>query len=480
MPGFLDFALAAAQALLLPVLAGCAFPRELGGPTRAFLGAASIGAVVVAGHGLGVPQPVAMGAAATFALGAAALALRRRDPATDPPLSGRERLALAALWLALLPLAAAAVLRALHDPVLAWDARKLWYGRVRDLYFWEPIGGNPLSAYPELGPALWMLPVRWLGLAYEGAGRAVLPIAYFAWIAALPRLLGRPIGFAAAAAAALSAPLAFDVRALTDGYQDALVLVASGFACVALLRLVLGAGEPSPRHLAATGVLTGLPALVKQEGLVWGLVLAVACAAALLAGRRRPPWRQVRRLALPFAAGWIATVASWPALLAWNHVAVGVQGDAFTVASIAGALGQVDRWPVIAPYFARYAEAHRFHLLACAVSAGAAAAMVPRLRRALAMLATVLLLHMAFLALAFLSTRSHLAWHLENAFARLAYQGDFVYVVVVSLALGALGLEIEARRPPATAPWEPDPGRALAATAAAEGPEPPPPARHGD
>ena len=483
MPGLADILLAVGYLVGLPILAGSAIAAVVGWPARAYVGALAVGMVVVVGHGLRVPQSLALAGGAAVAMGLAALARKRRSAERAAPLSAQEKAVVAALAALLFPAAASAALRALHDPVLAWDGLKIWYAKARAAYFWDPIALDPRPAYPELGPVLWMLPMRWLGPGFENVGRAFLPVAYFAWVAGLPAVLGRPYGWTALAAALVSAMMAFDVAALTNGYQDAFVLVTAGFATATWLGLLLridaarASGDPGERNaaspdlvasgdraampgppsaLVAAGVLTGALPMMKQEGMVWSLLLGGAFLGSLFWAPIRS-WRRLARAVLPFVAAWVIASAAWPLLLAWNGIEASIQGNAFTFGSISRAFRQLDRWPAIRVYAQQYLDGHLAAIAACALASGAALVFAPRLRRALALLWTVLLLGLAFVVLVFLATREDLAWHLQTAFARLASQADFVYVLLAFVALGGIGQKITAHREKARA--EPAPSR---------------------
>jgi uncharacterized membrane protein YkgB len=226
-----------------------------------------------------------------------------------------------------------------------------------------------------------------------------------------------------------------------------LVLLTAGFAAATMVRLLLRADAwPSRSALLATGMLTGSTALVKQEGMVWSLILGITFLVAILGRSTQDGRRGADRVVAPFVAAWIFASALWPALLWWNGVDVALQEEAFTAGSILRSLVQLDRWSAIRPYFTDYLVWHGPQLLGCLVVSAAAVGFTSPYRRIIGWLWTVLVLHLAFVLLVFLSTRLDLAWHLQTAFRRLAGQGDFVYSLLILVGAVALGREARGRR----------------------------------
>lgn len=453
MIGSPEIVLAVLQMTALPLLVGAVAGVRMGWAVRWYAGAVVVGVLAVVAHGLRIPGPALAVAGALLAV--AALLAGRCGAARTAPFSGREKVCLLLLVVLLAAPAAAACLHALAHPVASYDGMAIWYAKVKAAYYGIPLSRITMGNYPELGPVLWMLPLKWVGLANEHVGRAFFPLAYFAWMVALPEVFGRPYALPAALAAALSALLVFDYDAFTNGCQDALVLLSAGFAATLLVRLLVaqsaaGAGGEDSRsapgaasggrgELVLAGFLSGVPALVKQEGTVWSLIVVGAFLAALvLRARLAESWRLLRAIA-PLLAAWIGALALWPALLLWNHLDPRkVQGDGFSLSSIVYAYRELGRWSMIRPYLDTYVGGHRVLLLACGTTSLLCWLLAPKVRRAIAMLWLVLALHLSFLVVVFLSTRFDLAWQLSTAFGRLATQGDFVYVLLAFVSLTAL------------------------------------------
>jgi hypothetical protein len=421
---------------------------------RVFFGAVATGALVVVAHGLRVPQPLAL--AATIAAGVVAAVLSRRSRAAAPGDGGERpgrngRVEAAALLVLLLVPAASTALRALSEPVIEWDGLELWFAKARGIYAWASLRDSPIPSYPELGPALWVLPVRWSGLEFEGVGRALLSLAFFLWVAALPAVLAGPATVARIGAALLVGFAAFDSAALTNGYQDALLLSAAGFAGLVLARILVrirASGEPLDGALASFaarpdgraelrvgGFLAGVLPLVKLEGAVWSLLLGTAFLGTLAAGPWiRSPGRMARALR-PFLVPWIATALVWPALVAWNGIEMTLQDGAFSAASIGRVFANLDRWGTIEPYFEQYLRARGGVIGACAAASLCCVLLVPRLARALVFLWIVFAAHVAFLAFVFLTTTLDLSWHISTSFDRLVFQAAFTWVLAGAVAL---------------------------------------------
>ncbi len=301
MHGPADSLLALACLAIVPFLVGRAIDPSIGWPARAWAGAVSVGMIILSGHALRLPPILTLGVAAL--VGIVSLLVSRREPDQAAPLSPREKRLLATLLVLLVPPTASAVLLALHGPVPEGDGLVLWYAKTRGAFFWDSISSGPLPAYPELGPVLWMLPLRVVGLEYENLGRALLPLVWCGWGISLLGVPGRPLDLPALAGAGLASLLVLDPVGLTNGYQDALVLLTAGFAAATMVRFLLRADAwPTRSALLATGMLTGSTALVKQEGMMWSLILGITFLVAILGpldagqpARYRSGGRAVRR-----------------------------------------------------------------------------------------------------------------------------------------------------------------------------------------
>jgi hypothetical protein len=264
-------------------------------------------------------------------------------------------------------------------------------------------------------------------------------------------VFGRPYSLSAAIAILLSALLVLDVQAVTSGYQDAFVLVGSGFAASKLVRLLIASPRETSsllqhlneaaqrKELMRIGFLTGVVGLIKQEGTVFSLLLTGSFLLVLLLSTRPAAWTKLARALLPFLRTWLPTVAVWPAILVLNQVDVrAIQGDGFSASSILNAFQQADRWPLIGPYVTSYLDDRLSLTIVCGVGSVASFIVAPSSRRPIVFLWTVLALHLAFVILVFFSTREDLPWHLGTAFQRLTQQAGFALLLLVFVPLTSL------------------------------------------
>jgi hypothetical protein len=437
------------QMVCLPLLLARGLRLPEGWASRWYTGAMLGGLLIIVGHGLQIPQPVTFGIIVVLTLG---LYVRAKNTMEERcPLTTDERVSLALLITVLAIPAASAVLRTVHDPVLHWDAFVIWFAKARALDQWLPVHQMPHRNYPELGPVLWMSAFKWMGPAQENVGRAIFPILYFVWAASLMDVFGRPYSLSAAFTILLSALLVLDVQAVTSGYQDAFVLVGSGFAASKLVRLLISSpretssllqhfGEAAQRkELLRIGFLTGVIGLIKQEGTVCSLLLTGSFLLVLLLSTHPSAWAKIARALLPFFCTWLPTVVMWPAILILHQVDVrAIQGDGFSVRSVLNAYQQVDRWSLISPYVTAYLEARLSLTVVCGAGSVASFIVVPSSRRPIVFLWTVFALHLAFVILVFFSTQADLSWHLATAFQRLAQQAGFALVLLVFVTLTGL------------------------------------------
>lgn len=437
------------QMLCLPLLLARGLRLQEGWASRWYTGTMIGGLLIIVGHGLQIPQPVTFGIIILLALGLYAGA--KNTLHVRSPLASEETLAVTLLIAMLAIPAASAVLRTVHDPVVDWDALAVWFAKARAVNEWVPVHEMPQRNYPELGPVLWMSAFKWMGPAQESVGRAIFPLLYFAWAASLMDVFGRPYSLSATFAILLSALLALDVQAVTNGYQDAFVLVGAGFAASKLVRLLIASPRETSallqhlneaaqrKELLRIGFLTGVIALIKQEGTVCSLLLAGSFLLVLLLSTRPSAWKKLARALLPFSCTWLPTVALWPAILLLHQVDVrAIQGDGFSVNSILNAFHQVDRWSLIRPYVTAYLEDRLSLIIVCGAGSVASFIVAPSSRRAIVLLWAVFALHLVFVILAFFSTQTNLSWHLATAFQRLAKQAGFALLLLVFVTLTSL------------------------------------------
>lgn len=418
-----------------------------------WLGTAVAALAVVIGHAIRIPQPVVLVAISVATAISLVARVRRGSWRTTP--SRRDVVQAALLALLISPLVAAGVLRTLDHPALGADAIVIWYAKAKALYQWLPFRELPFENYPALGPAAWMLVLQWVGADRENIGRVVLVLPYFFWIVTLLELFPRPWPRASFVVVPGLAVLFFDFDRFTHGDQDGFLMMTAGMATIFMVKVLLrlssaeGTAAQILPALTATAdgrrdaflgaFFAGILGLIKQEGTVLGLILVVSWVAAILAHERPARWGPMVRRLLPSLLTYAAVAALWPTLLLINGVDVRkVQGEAFTVASVTQALGNVDRWPTIQPFFVNYYRAAAPLLVAAAVASVGLAWTCQRTRVVLAFLWGVLILHSGFVLVVFLSTRQQLLWHLRTAFERLAGQGRFVLVMLLGLTLISL------------------------------------------
>ena len=274
----------------------------------ALLGLLVVGAVVPR---LGLaPQStfaVLIGLLLLAGAGAWALALRRwRRESRYAPLSGSAsgpeqsaRHWQAVLWALMAVQAGLIVHQAVGLPTVPWDAWTTWLARAQGWFalnefrppaaFAEwlaaPAQTLPVHApeYPDAvaGIAVWMASAA--GAWHTGAVHAAWPLA---WLATLGVLWSGLLRVQFSASLALVATFAFaslpmlSAHAALAGYADlwicALVLVAA----LAMMRGCSGATDAGSWALAVACLL--LMPLVKREGWVWLLILALACSYAWL------------------------------------------------------------------------------------------------------------------------------------------------------------------------------------------------------
>jgi hypothetical protein len=351
----------------------------------------------------------------------------------------------------------AAGLYTLRQPIMAWDGLVIWYAKVRGLYEWRPLAALPLPNYPDLGPACWMSVLKWVGADAENVGRLVFPAFYFMWIVAMLELPRRRRSWVAVVVVAGVAALLFDLEAFTNGYQDGFLMVAAGMSAIFVVKSLVGAGsktgEPPLEEVLVPAVPTaqgrqdyylaaffaGTLGLIKQEGLILGFILMVSWGAAVIAERRPACWRGLLRRLCPVVSIYVALATLWPLLLARNGVNVlMVQGPAFTPSSVIGVLDNLHRWTDIQPYFAEYFWRLRHVFAACVLLSLASLWGLPRTRRAIMFLWTVLGLYLAFVTFTFCATRQLLQWHLDTAFKRLTSHSQFVFALLLCLTVGVL------------------------------------------
>jgi hypothetical protein len=329
-------------AWLLPLLAGGGLAWLLHGraPWRGALAASAgagwvvgvLGAAMLAGclaradtrHALDLAAPWLAGAGLLCWAAAAVMRWRRSAAAAmavpaPPPGRGWRLLwwlLLAVVLLRLVLLGDEAALR----PVFPWDAWSAWALKPKS---WLLLGqADPYVAMLDWladptttarTTATWNYPelLAWIEVWFaSGAGGWNEPLVDLAWLGALAALAlaaygyWRGLGLAAPLAmglvyALVSLPLV-DAHVALAGYADLWVGVTLGLAMLAWSRWLVFR-EPG-QWLLAAALAACLP-LIKQEGMVWLLLLAVVAALE----RVPPRWRRTTAgVALLLVAAWFA------------------------------------------------------------------------------------------------------------------------------------------------------------------------------
>ena len=441
-----------------PLLAALPLRKtELPRPSRWYFGAVSTGIYFIAGHSLRVPQGIMM---AVYLLALTAFAVRafslKEFPLTKLSWHTPDRKTSALLAVLMLLLCAAHV-HILSHPVSPenWDALAIWYRKTKLLYYWSPLQNTPEANwgqnlnYPHLGPMLQMLVLKWTGAFQEEFGRLLIPILYIIWIIALWSLFplkGHARGSASHAAYALwlavVAVAFFDLRPLTSGYQETVLVCLGGMSAFHFCRIFLNREAPwfadrtffETDHFLAF-LFAGSLCLVKSEGGILGAILAASAAAVYVFSYRQIPLGRKITFLAPYLALFSILFILWPSLLLINGNDIReFQGGAFSLSRLSGLFSNFDRWPVIAPYFFEYFRHHWDFIAASLILASGAAAYVPQSRRPLLFLGLAYAGHLAFMPLPYLATADNLHWHLKESFGRLMFQHRFLYVTILCVA----------------------------------------------
>jgi len=397
--------------------------RGLSRPTLGmvyWIGLMGLGALIVVGHGLGVPQTLVLSVVTLVAAGGWMWAL-----ATRRWRSGNE----VRHVLPLLPLGMVGIVYCVLDPVRIWDSYLIWLARVRLLEEWVPLSrfgdlGIVFPEYPFLGAAAWWWTDRVARVPVE-AGRVVFVFAYLAFCLAVLTHAGhvRSNRFQAFWVFLAYTYLSFDV---VTGYQDGFLMVSMGMVALAFL------------HWGHRGVVWIPPlaaglSLVKAEGAVLGSILVFCWFVSR-------PWQSPTsdgsrldlRSVLVGCLGFALIMALWP----WLEIRNGlnpthVQGDAFDIQSLGSVLGQVDRIPAILRKIALYYASVPWITIPFLAAFACATLSAERLDRQRRFLLSVVTLHVTFVIAVFWLTQLPFEWHLGAASHRLLLQGRLVLMLFV-------------------------------------------------
>lgn len=283
--------------------------------------------------GIEVGRIVPITAPVLIALGAAAWWWALRRPLPPLLVAPRDDPMHPLLWILVALLVVHAALMSdelLLRPMYPWDAWAAWLlkpkawmqGGHLDRFVspgeWlaDPSGALRTAAtwnYPE---ALGRIAL-WFASAWGEWNAGIVGLPWLAlWIALLAgvygqlRALGLRTGRAVVAIYALGSLPLINVHVALAGYADLWIATLLGFACLAWMRGLEGAGRG---HFALAAVLAMMLPLVKLEGRIWVVIFA----ASMLYARMAPGLRRTA-LALAPAIG-IGVVAAY--LLRWPLIA---------------------------------------------------------------------------------------------------------------------------------------------------------------
>jgi hypothetical protein len=419
--------LAIACIAILPALAGCWLPARLDVPIAvgwAFGGVATTLIAVVL-HAIGLGPTVTIAVATLAALGGAFRAHRVHDAIVRATTT--ERLL---AGLVLVPIVAAALF-ALSTPVSAGDAVMAWYAKARALLDWPPLGQLPYAEYPDLGMMAWSLLLRVTGWAHEPAARLVFLAIYAAFALSLADMLGKPLSPYAAWIVPLAVFATFDLRLITNGYQDATLGAIGGLSAILLGNHL----QTHDRGRAMIGLFfAGTLGLVKLEGAVLGAVLVVAWIIAQRFCPLRSRWSLIGLLV------YAALAMLWP-VLSWTHRLPLEQGQysAFEGVNILDIPSRLARLPDIARAFLDTGPRFLVPFGALLVLWVAAWQRSAAIRPLLAFLGLAAAGHAFSIVTVFLLTNLDVSWHLATAFDRLVLQ-QVVSIWTPAMIASAVGL----------------------------------------
>src|SRR5262245_35673856 len=159
--------------LIIPFALGTGLlTQQTGVGARWWFGIIAASGTVILGHGIGLPQSVVLGVIFGAALLLPIRVLRR----PHCPIPPRETLHTALFAVFLLPLFLSVLLRTLERPATPVDPIVIWYAKAKALFEWTPFSDLPYHDYPGLGPAAWMLVLKWVGPEQENISRVIFAL----------------------------------------------------------------------------------------------------------------------------------------------------------------------------------------------------------------------------------------------------------------------------------------------------------------
>jgi hypothetical protein len=438
--------LAACSLVLVPTLAGGWLPPsyEVPAAARWMFGALATLWIAVVLHGIGVGFAPTVAAMAVFAAAGArrVVPIARKGWALS---SSRDR-AIAALLL--VPVLCAGLFT-LSTPVDAGDALMAWYAKARGLLAWQPLARLPFAEYPDLGAMGWALLLRISGWGYEPVARLVFVAVYAAFALTVPDVLGRPLSRHAVWLVPLGVLATFDLRLITNGYQDAVVASAGGLAAVMLGRSL----QTNDRGRATVGlVVAGSLGLFKVEGLVLGALLVASW--LVVQGFRPLVVRWSIRALLAFGA-----LSLWWPMMVSIHKLPATQGEFNSLQNLflVRMPERVTRMRLIAEAFLATGPRFLVPLGAVLVLSIVAARRAAGVRRLLMFLGLAAAGHAAWIVVVFMLTNLDVQWHLATALDRLVLQ-QAIGLWTPAMIASAVCLVDCAAGPPVTGRRVPSPG----------------------
>lgn len=217
-----------------------------------------------------------------------------------------------AAWM--LGIVAVLLVLALGSPTDEWDPRSIWMLHAKRIYLENSLYAQldgyanfSHNDYPSLLP-LWSATAAKL----VGHWNEIFPKAAATLLLLPPLLLiARSLRTWWAAGLVAAAVLEVGGRYLVDGYMDAFLAVYAVAALAMALQPRGGNGESAWFNLAAYAALSAVLTLIKNEGAVLAILVAVVAVATALLRDRRVPWTLLAAFAvsmLPLVA-WKLAVA---------------------------------------------------------------------------------------------------------------------------------------------------------------------------
>ena len=382
-----------------------------------WLGLISLGAAVLFGQGLRLPQGSVVSLTVAASTGGWIWRLTRKPRWTTAGLTNA---------LPLLPLALGGVAYCVLDPVQMWDSYLIWLARVRLLEQWTPLSrfrdlGIVFPEYPYLGAAAWWW-TEWAARVPVEGGRVIFVFAYLAFFLAL---LARQRNTRVRLLWVFFAYACFSLE-IINGYQDGLLMVSTGMAALAFM-------EWGDRGAVWIVPLAAGLSLIKTEGAVLSLILVFCWFASKWS---RWPTVHGDRLAkhVLFAGGlgFAVILAIWPWLQLQNGMdPANVQGGELRIGSIGIVVSQAARFPTILREIGRYYAERPWISLPFLIAVGVSLHQREILDRRRRFLLAFIGLHLLFVVTVFWLTQLPFEWHLGTALHRLLLQGRLAMVLFV-------------------------------------------------